>query len=79
MPRGQHREEATLLFLAALLLVFGVLVYAVDRSCAAYFLTGWDSSHGGAALFGSAGHHLPTFVHSLAVFLVMAAVLRRVA
>ena len=76
MPRGQHREEATLLFLAALLLVVGVLVYAVDRGGAAYFLTGWASSHGKAALFGPIGNHLPTFVHSLAVILVTAAVLR---
>ncbi len=76
MPRGQHREEATLLFLAALLLVVGVIVYAVDRGGAAYFLIGWTPSHGKAELFGPLGDHLPSFVHSMAVILVTAAVLR---
>jgi hypothetical protein len=76
MPRGQHREEATLLLLAALLLVIGVIVYAVDRGGAAYFLIGWAPSQGKAELFGPLGNHLPTFVHSLAMILVTAAVLR---
>jgi hypothetical protein len=76
MPRSRHREEATLLVLAALLLVVGVIVYAVDRGGAAYFLTGSMASHGEAELFGPIGNHLPTFVHSLAMILVMAAVLR---
>lgn len=76
MPRSRHREEATLLVLAALLLVVGVIVYAVDRGGAVYFLTGSMASHGEAELFGPIGNHLPTFVHSLAVILVMAAVLR---
>jgi hypothetical protein len=76
MPRGQHREEATLLLLAALLLVVGVIVYAVDRGGAAYFLIGWAPSQGKAELFGPLGNHLPTFVHSLAMILVTAAVLR---
>ena len=76
MPGSQHREEATLLFLAALLLVVGVIVYAVDRGGAAYFLNGWISSHGGVDLFGPLGNHLPTFIHSLAMILVVAAVLR---
>ena len=76
MPRGQHREEATLLLLAALLLLVGVIVYAVDRGGAAYFLIGWTSGHGKAELFGPIANHLPTFVHSLAMILVTAAVLQ---
>ncbi len=76
MPRGRHKEEATLLFLAALLLVVGVIVYAVDRGGAAYFLIGWTASHGEAELFGPIGNHLPTFVHSLALILITAAVFR---
>jgi hypothetical protein len=66
----------TLLLLAALLLVVGVIVYAVDRGGAAYFLIGWAPSQGKAELFGPLGNHLPTFVHSLAMILVTAAVLR---
>jgi hypothetical protein len=76
MPWSRYREEATLLFVAALLLVVGVIVYAVDRGGAAYFLIGWSTSHGEARLFGPIGNHLPTFVHSLAMILVTAAVLR---
>lgn len=76
MPRSRFREEATLLFVAALLLVVGVIVYAVDRGGAAYFLAGSIASHGGAEFFGPIGNHLPTFVHSLAMILVTAAVLR---
>lgn len=76
MPRGRYREEATLLSLAALLLVIGVIVYVVDRGGAAYFLMGWASGHSDAEFFGPIGNHLPTFVHSLAMILIMAAVLR---
>lgn len=76
MLRSQHREEATLLFLAALLLVIGVIVYAVDRGGAAYFLAGWTGNRGEAELFGPIGNHLPTFVHTLAMILVFAAALR---
>lgn len=76
MLRGQHKEEATLLFLAALLLVVGVVVYVIDRGGAVYFLTGWSSNRSEAELFGPIGNHLPTFVHTLAMILVFAAVLR---
>jgi hypothetical protein len=76
MPGGQHREEVALLTLAVLLLVVGTFVYAVDRGGAAYFLFGWTTSHGTAGFFGPIGNHLPTFVHSLAMILVTAAVLR---
>ena len=76
MLRSRHREEVTLLVLAAFLLVVGVIVYAVDRGGAAYFLIGWIPGHSRAELFGPIGNHLPTFVHSLAMILVTAAVLR---
>lgn len=76
MPGGQHREEVALLTLAVLLLVVGAFVYAVDRGGTAYFLFGWTASHGTAKFFGPIGDHLPTFLHSLAMILATAAVLR---
>lgn len=76
MPRSQHKEETTLLFVAALVLAVGVVVYAVDRGGAAYFLSGWIAGDSKAEFFGPIGNHLPTFVHSLAVILATAAVLR---
>jgi hypothetical protein len=76
MPGSQRKEEVTLLVLAALLLVVGVLVYAIDRGGAAYFLAGWTAGHGGVELFGPFANHLPTFIHVLAVILLTAAVLR---
>ena len=76
MPGSRHSEEVTLLIVAALLLVVGVIVYAVDRGGAAYFLFGWSASHGEVELFGPAGNHLPTFIHPLAMILLTAAVLR---
>ena len=76
MVSGHNKEETILLFVAALLLVVGVIVYAVDRGGAAYFLIGWTASHGKAELFGPIGNHFPTFVHPLALVLMTAAVLR---
>ena len=76
MPGSQRREEMTLLVLAALLLVVGVLVYAIDRDGAAYFMAGWKTGHAGVELFGPFGGHLPTFLHVLAIVLLTAAVLR---
>lgn len=76
MPGSQRKEEASLLALAALLLVVGVLVYAIDRDGAAYFLAGWTAGHGGVEVFGPLADHLPTFLHVLAIVLLTAAVLR---
>lgn len=76
MPGSQRKEEASLLALAALLLVVGVLVYAIDRGGAVYFLAGWTAGHGGAEIFGPFADHLPTFLHVLAMVLLTAAVLR---
>jgi hypothetical protein len=76
MPGSQRKQEAILLVLAALLLVVGVLVYAIDRDGAAYFLAGWNSGHARVELFGPLADHLPTFVHVLAIVLLTAAVLR---
>lgn len=76
MRRGRDTQESALLLLAALLLVAGVIVYAVDRGGAAYFLNGWASSQRIAGLFGPVGNHFPTFVHSMAMVLVTAVVLR---
>lgn len=76
MPGGRHKEEALLLVLAALLLVVGVFVYAIDRDGAAYFLAGWTAGYGDGGLFGPLAGHLPTFAHVLAIVLLTAAVLR---
>jgi hypothetical protein len=76
MPGSQRKEEFILLVLAALLLIVGVLVYAIDRDGAAYFLAGWNASQGGVEVFGPIAGHLPTFVHVLAMILLTAAVLR---
>lgn len=76
MPGSQRKEEASLLALAALLLVVGVFVYAIDRDGAAYFLAGWTAGHGGVEVFGPLADHLPTFLHVLAIVLLTAAVLR---
>jgi hypothetical protein len=76
MPGSQHKEEAILLVLAALLLLVGVLAYAIDRGGAAYFLAGWTAGQGGGELFGPLADQLPTFVHVLAIVLLTAAVLR---
>lgn len=76
MHGSQRQEEAILLVLAALLLVVGVLVYAIDRDGAAYFLAGWTAGRGEGELFGPLADHLPTFLHVLVVVLLTAAVLR---
>jgi hypothetical protein len=76
MPGSQRKEEFILLVLAALLLIVGVLVYAIDRDGAAYFLAGWNASQGGGEFAGPIAGHLPTFVHVLAMILLTAAVLR---
>lgn len=76
MPGSRHKEEAILLVLAALMLVVGVLVYAIDRDGAAYFLAGWTAGYGDGELFGPLADHLPTFIHVLAIVLLTAAVLR---
>ena len=71
----QCKPEIGLLWLAAMLLAAGVMVYALDRGGAAYFLPTWLARETGPPLFGLLGDHLPTFVHSLAFILITAAVL----
>jgi len=70
------KTEISLLWLAALLLGLGVLVYALDRSGTAYFLPSWLGRDPGPAVFGQLGRHLPTFVHPFAFVLISVAVLR---
>lgn len=72
----RHRPETRLLWVAALLLVIGALVYALDRNSAVYFLPEWLAHDAGLSLFGSLGNHLPTFIHPLAFILITAAILR---
>jgi len=70
------KTEFSLLWLAALSLGLGVLVYALDRSGTAYFLPSWLGRDAGPAAFGQLGRHLPTFVHPFAFVLITVAVLR---
>jgi hypothetical protein len=65
-----------MLLLATLLLAIGVLVYALDRDGAAYFLPPWTAALTASNIFGPLGDHLPTFLHTLAFILITAAVLR---
>ena len=65
-----------MLLLAAILLAAGILVYALDRGGAVYFLSGWTSAPPPTAFLGSLGDHLPTFLHTLIFILVTAAILR---
>ncbi len=65
-----------MLWIAALLLGVGVLVYALDRTGGTYFLPAWLVRNNGPSVFGAVGAHLPTFVHSFAFVLITAAVLR---
>jgi hypothetical protein len=67
MPGFWNKEEATLLFLAALLLVVGVTVNAVDRGGAAYFLIGWTPGHANADLFDAVGRYSPLDASNAAV------------
>jgi len=71
----QRSSEASLLWLAGLLLVLGVIVYALDRGGSTDFLPAWLTREAGPSIFGFAGKHLPTFVHTLAFILITAAVL----
>jgi hypothetical protein len=61
---------------AAILLAAGILVYALDRGGAVYFMSGWTSATRPTEFVGPLGNHLPTFVHTLAFILITAAILR---
>lgn len=76
VPARQCRPEVGVLLLAAILLAAGVLIYALDRGGAAYFLSGWTSAPPPTDFLGPLGNHLPTFLHTLAFILITAAVLR---
>ena len=65
-----------MLLLATLLLATGVVVYALDRGGAVYFLYGWTAAPAKTSIFGPLGNHLPTFLHTLAFILITAAILR---
>lgn len=75
MTGGKFSPEVRLFWLATLLLIFGIIVYAVDRGGAVYFLPDWLATDGETAIFGPLGDRLPTFVHTLAFILITAAVL----
>jgi len=72
----QRRPEVSLLLLATLLLASCILVYALDRGGAVYFLPDWAVGPNRPAIFGTLGDHLPTFLHPIAFILITAAVLR---
>ena len=60
-----------MLLLAAILLAAGLLVYALDRGGAVYFLSGWTSAPPSTGFPGPLGNHLPTFLHTLAFILMV--------
>jgi len=73
----RHRPlETSLLLLALLPVAVGVVVYALDRGGAVYFLPAWLAGYSGPRIFGSLGDHLPTFVHPIALILITAAIMR---
>ena len=76
MPARQCRPEVGMLLLATLLLATGILVYALDRGGAVYFLHGWTAAPAKTSIFVPLGDHLPTFLHTLVFILITAAVLR---
>lgn len=65
-----------LLWLAAVVLGLGVLVYALDRGGTVYFLPDWLARTAGPSVFGALGAHLPTFVHPFAFALITAVILQ---
>ena len=76
VPVRECRPEVGMLLLAAILLATGILVYALDRGGAVYFLSFWTSAAPPTKFPGPLGNHLPTFLHTLAFILVTAAILR---
>jgi len=76
MTGGKFGPEVRLFWLATLFLTVGIIVYAVDRGGAAYFLPDWLATNGEISIFGAVGERLPTFVHTLAFILITVAVLR---
>jgi len=76
VPTRQRGPEIRMLFLATLLLAIGIMVYALDRAGAVYFLPDWTAAPTGTAIFGPLGDHLPTFLHPLVFILITAAVFR---
>jgi hypothetical protein len=76
MPKRWRAPEAPLLIVATVFLFLGVLVYALGRSTPAYFLPDWLHSPPIAGDMGLLGGPLPAFVHTIAMVLVTAAVLR---
>jgi len=65
-----------MLFLATLLLAIGIMVYALDRGGAVYFLPDWIATPTRTAILGPLGGHLPTFLHPLVFILITAAIFR---
>ncbi|MDX2410664.1 MAG: hypothetical protein QNK16_01410 [Woeseiaceae bacterium] len=76
MPARQCRPEVGMLLLATMLLATGIVVYALDRGGAVYFLYGLAPARVETSIFGPLGDHLPTFLHTLVFILITAAVLR---
>ncbi len=76
VPVRQCRPEAGMLLLATLLLAAGIFVYVLERGAAVHFLSGWAIAPAATDVFGLLGHHLPTFLHTLAFILITAAILR---
>ncbi|MCI0505716.1 MAG: hypothetical protein L0Z73_06345 [Gammaproteobacteria bacterium] len=65
LPGKILRPEAIALIAAVIVLLLGVLVYAIDRQPGTvYFMSDWMRlGEGRGSVFGLLGRHLPTFVH----------------
>ena len=72
---GRIRPEASLLWLGGFLILLGVVVYAVDRGGAVYFLPSWLAHDTAHPVFGPLGGQLPSFVHTLAFIVITTAIL----
>ncbi len=76
LPGKQSAPEVKALLLATILLLAGIVVYALDRGSGVYFLAGWSFAPAAPDFFGPLGDHLPTFLHPIIFILITAAVLR---
>ena len=76
MPGNQSAPEGKALLMATFLLLAGIVVYALARGDAVYFLAGWPFGPVAPVVLGPLGNHLPTLLHPLVFILITAAILR---
>jgi len=74
-----NQRRRLLIVMAALVFLFGVSIYLLDRNPASvYFIPAFLSPHTGQThLFGALGYQLPTFIHVYVFILITALVTRQ--